>query len=103
MCGRLHCGMLYGKPGLLCVANLFERLGLQGGWWGGSGEVLPQQLRSKWVVASRAVRGVAPFGWLLEWRLGVADDGCWSCRRKLRVSCGACCAKTGKVSAQEAQ
>ena len=87
--------MRCGKPGLLGVANLFERLGLQGGWWGGSGEVLPQQLRSKWVVASRAVRGVAP--------LGVADEGCWSCNRKLRVSCGACCAKTGKVSAQEAQ
>ena len=41
--------------------------------------------------------------WMAEWRLGVADEGCWSCNTKLRVSCGACCAKTGKVSAQEAQ
>ena len=40
---------------------------------------------------------------MAEWRLGVVDDNCWSCSRKLRVSCGACCAKTGKVSAHEAQ
>ena len=33
----------------------------------------------------------------------MVDDGCWSCRRKARVSCGACSAKTGRVSAHEAQ
>ena len=40
---------------------------------------------------------------MAERRLGAVDEGCWSCRKKPRVSCGGCCAKTGKVSAQEAQ
>ena len=65
MCCRLRYGKLYGKLALLCVANLFGRLGLRGGWCGLWVEVLRPQLRPKWVVAIRVVPGVAPFEWLI--------------------------------------
>ena len=57
---------VYGKPALLCVANLFGRLGLRGGWCGLWAEVLRPQLRPMWVVAIRVVPGVAPFEWLIH-------------------------------------